>query len=231
LRALSRREGVTLYMTLLAAFDVLLHYYTGQDDIVVGTDVANRNLVEVEGVIGFFVNQLPMRTNLAGDPTFRELLQRVRKVSLEAYAHQEIPFDRLVDALKLERSLRYSPLFQVKLVLQNTPVQVLEISELTLSPVAIDRGTAQLDLILRLTEFEQVILGSFEYSTDLFDGSTISRMSRRFEKLIGEIMAQPDARLSELVADIVEEEKRQKDAREQELKQSILHKLKNRRRA
>jgi non-ribosomal peptide synthetase component F len=209
----------------------LLHYYTGQDDIVVGTDVANRNLVEVEGVIGFFVNQLPMRTNLAGDPTFRELLQRVRKVSLEAYAHQEIPFDRLVDALKLERSLRYSPLFQVKLVLQNTPVQVLEISELTLSPVAIDRGTAQLDLILRLTEFEQVILGSFEYSTDLFDGSTISRMSRRFEKLIGEIMAQPDARLSELVADIVEEEKRQKDAREQELKQSILHKLKNRRRA
>ena len=231
LHALSKREGVTLYMTLLAAFDVLLHYYTSHEDIVVGTDVANRNLLEVEGLIGFFVNQLAMRVSLAGDPTFRELLQQVRKVSLEAYAHQEIPFDRLVDALKQERSLKYSPLFQVKLILQNTPVTELDTHGLTLSPVAINRGTSQLDLNLRLTEFEQSIMGSLEYSTDLFDASTINLMLRRFERLLNELPSQPDARLSELLAILAEQEKQQKSVQERELKQSISHKLKNRRRA
>ena len=231
LRALSRSEGVTLYMTLLAAFDVLLYHYTRNEDIVVGTDVANRNLLELEGLIGFFVNQLAMRVSLAGDPTFRELLQQVRKVSLEAYAHQEIPFDRLVDALKQERSLKYSPLFQVKLILQNTPVSELDTHGLTLSPVGINRGTSQLDLNLRLTEFEQSIMGSLEYSTDLFDASTINLMLRRFERLLNELPKQPDARLSELLAILAEQEQQQKSVQERELKQSISHKLKNRRRA
>jgi amino acid adenylation domain-containing protein len=230
LRALSRREGVTLYMTLLAAFDLLLYHYTRNEDVVVGTDVANRNLFEVEGLIGFFVNQLAMRVNLSGDPTFRELLQRVRKVSLEAYAHQEIPFDRLVDALKQERSLKYSPLFQVKLILQNTPMSELEIPGLTLSPVEINRGTSQLDLNLRLTEFDEAILGSLEYSTDLFDHSTMTRMLRRFETLLDELLKQPDARLSELLAALAEQEQQQKYVQERELKQSISHKLRNRRR-
>ncbi|HEX8852560.1 MAG TPA: condensation domain-containing protein, partial [Pyrinomonadaceae bacterium] len=231
LRTLSRREGVTLYMTLLAAFDVLLHHYTRGEDIVVGTDVANRNHVEIEGLIGFFVNQLAMRVQLTGDPTFRELLQRVRKTSLEAYAHQEIPFDRLVDALGLERSLKFSPLFQVKLILQNTPAAELEVPGLRLSNVEIDRGTSQLDLNLRLTEFEQAIHGSAEYSTDLFDGATITRLLRGFETLLEEAVKRPDARVSELVASLADAAQQQKNARERELKQSISHKLKNRRRA
>lgn len=231
LRALSRREGVTLYMTLLAAFDVLLYYYTRNEDIVVGTDVSNRNLIEVEGLIGFFVNQLAMRTNLSGDPTFHELLRQVRKVSLEAYAHQEIPFDRLVDALRQKRSLKFSPLFQVKLILQNTPMGALETPGLTISPVEIKFGTAQLDLILRLTEVQQSILGSLEYSTDLFDASTITRMLRHFERLLDELLRRPNARLSELVATLTEVEKEQRDVQKSELKQSISYKLKNRRRA
>ncbi len=230
LRDLSRREGVTLYMTLLAAFDVLLYYYTRNEDIVVGTDVSNRNLIEVEGLIGFFVNQLAMRANLAGDPTFNELLKQVRKISLEAYAHQEIPFDRLVDALKQKRSLKFSPLFQVKLILQNTPMGVLETPGLTLSPVAIKFGTAQLDLILRLTEVEQSLFGSLEYSTDLFDTSTVTRMLRHFERLLEELLKRPEARLSELVATLTEVEKEQRDVQKNELKQSISYKLKNRRR-
>ena len=231
LRELSRGEGVTLYMTLLGAFDVLLYYYTRNEDIVVGTDVSNRNLIEVEGLIGFFVNQLAMRMNLSGDPTFRELLKQVRRVSLEAYAHQEIPFDRLVDAVRQERSLKYSPLFQVKLILQNTPTAAIKTPGLTLSPVAIKLDVAQLDLILRLTESEQSILGSLEYSTDLFDPSTITRMLRTFERLLDELVMQPDARLSELVATLTEEEKQGRDVERRELKQSLSYKLKTRRRA
>jgi amino acid adenylation domain-containing protein len=230
LRMLSRREGVTLYMTLLAAFDVLLHYYTRSEDIVVGTDVANRNQIEVEGLIGFFVNQLAMRVNLSGDPTFRELLEQVRKVSVAAYAHQEVPFDRVVDALKHVRSLKYSPLFQVKLVLQNTPMSELEIQGLTFSPVELNRGTSQLDLNLRLAEFGQSIFGSLEYSTDLFDHSTIAHLLRRFEKLLEEVLKQPDARLSELAASLAEQAQQQTYVQELELKKSISQKLKNRRR-
>ena len=230
LRVLSRREGVTLYMTLLAAFDVLLHYYTRNEDIVVGTDVANRNQLEVEGLIGFFVNQLAMRVNLSGDPTFRELLQQVRKVSLAAYTHQEIPFDRVVDALKQERSLKYSPLFQVKLVLQNTPMSELEIDGLTFSPVELNRGTSQLDLNLRLAEFGQSIFGSLEYSTDLFDHSTIAHLLRRFERLLDELLKQPDARLSELAVALAEQAQHQTYVQELALKKSISQKLKNRRR-
>ena len=231
LRSLSRGEGATLYMTMLAAFATLLNHLTGRRDIVVGTDVANRNQVETEGLIGFFVNQLAMRVRVDGDLTFRELLRGVRQIALEAYAHQEAPFDRVVDALGVERSLKYSPLFQVKLVLQNTPSAEAEAPGLRLSNVEIDRGTSQLDLNLRLTEFDGAIYGSAEYSTDLFDRQTIARLLRGFELLLGEVAERPDARVSELVAAVAAAESRQREERGRELKQSISDKLKNRRRA
>ncbi|HEX7335226.1 MAG TPA: amino acid adenylation domain-containing protein [Pyrinomonadaceae bacterium] len=230
LQALSRSEGVTLYMSLLAAFDVLLHWWGAGDDIVVGTDVANRNAVEVEGLIGFFVNQLTMRVDLSGEPTFRELLERVRKVSLEAYAHQEVPFDRVVDAASRERTLKYSPLFQVKLILENTPAAALEVPGLTLAPVEFKRGTAQFDLIVRLSEFEGSMLGSVEYSRDLFNDSTISHLLRRFEILLSEIPSRLDMRLSELVALLSNQEMQNVSTQQRELKRSLSSKLKGRRR-
>jgi amino acid adenylation domain-containing protein len=230
LRALSRRESVTLYMTLLAAFDVLLYYYTRNEDIVVGTGIANRNQLEVEGLIGCFVNQLALRVNLSGDQTFRELLQQVREVTLEAYAHQEVPFDRLVEALKQERSLKYSPVFQVRLILQNTPMTELEIPGLSFSPIEVNHGTTQLDLNLRLTESEQSIVGSVEYSTDLFNASTITRILRGFETLAMEVVKHPEARLSELIVKLDEQEKQHRDDEERELKQILSDKLTQRRR-
>jgi non-ribosomal peptide synthetase component F len=148
LHALGRREGVTLFMLLFAAVNSLLHYHSGSEDLVVGTDLANRNRREVEGLIGFFINQLPLRTNLSGDPTFRELLHRVREVALGAYAHEHVSLDRLVETLKVERNLQYSPLYQVNFTLQNTPDPSPSLRGLTVSAVPMNVVTAQLDLIL-----------------------------------------------------------------------------------
>ncbi len=152
LKTLSRQEGVTLYMTLLAAFNLLLYYYTGQDDILVGSPIANRNRAETERLIGFFVNTLVMRTNLSGNPSFRELLGRVREISLGAYSHQDLPFEKLVESLQLERNLSYNTLFQVWFVLQNVNVQALELPNLKITPLEIESGTARHDLKLDLSE-------------------------------------------------------------------------------
>ena len=138
LEALSRQEGVTLFMMLLTAFQTLLHRYTGQTDIVVGSPVAGRMLTEIEGLIGCFVNTLVLRTDLSGNPTFRELLARVREVALGAYAHQDLPFEKLVEELQPERSLSYEPLFQVMFILQNMPQSALSFLGLTLSPLRVD---------------------------------------------------------------------------------------------
>ncbi|MHC5719512.1 MAG: condensation domain-containing protein, partial [Nostoc sp.] len=138
IKALSQQQGVTLFMTLLAAFQILLHSYTDQDNIVVGTDIANRNQAEIEGLIGFFVNQLVLRINLSENPNFRELLARVRQVTLDAYTHQDLPFDKLVESLNPERNLSREPLFQVKFVLQNQPVPPLALSGLTLKLLEIE---------------------------------------------------------------------------------------------
>jgi aspartate racemase len=178
LKALSQQEGVTLFMTLLAVFQILLYRYTGQEDVIVGSPIANRNRVEVEGLIGFFVNTLVLRTELSGDPSFRELLGRVREVALGAYAHQDLPFEKLVEELQVERDLSRNPLFQVMFVLQNAPISALEFRGLSLTPLEVHNGTAKFDLTLELEESAEGIRGWFEYNTDLFDTLTITRMTK-----------------------------------------------------
>jgi aspartate racemase len=195
-------------MVLLAAFQVLLHRYSGQEDIAVGTPIANRNRVEIEGLIGFFVNTLVMRTGLGGDPSFRELLGRVREVALEAYAHQDLPFEKLVEEISPERDPSRSPLFQVMLVLQNAPEVEPKLSGLKVENVQGDRKTAKFDLTLLLTEDGGGLKGVFEYSTELFDGATIERMVGHFETLLGGIVRDPCQRISGLPI-LTEREERQ----------------------
>ncbi|MEK7327135.1 MAG: condensation domain-containing protein, partial [Chloroflexota bacterium] len=192
LKALSRQEGATLFMTLLAAFQTLLHRYTGQNDISVGTPIANRNRAEIENIIGFFVNTLVMRTDFSGEPGFRELLKRVREVALGAYAHQDVPFGMLVDALQPQRDLSHSPLFQAMFVLQNTPAQTLTLPGLALRPLEADSGTAKFDLTLMLEETPDGLKGTWEYNADLFEAATINRMIGHFQVLLENIVATPD---------------------------------------
>jgi amino acid adenylation domain-containing protein len=198
LKALSRREGVTLFMTLLAAFAVTLRYDADSDDIVVGTDVANRNREQTEGLIGFFINQLALRVDLSGNPTMRELLARVRDVALEAYAHQDLPFNQLVETLKPERDLSRHPLFQVKFLMPNVPWGKLELPRLTLSPFEIETETATFDVILNMHESGGEVTGVVEYSCDLFSPATITRLMTHFQTVLEIIVADPGRQLSEL---------------------------------
>jgi amino acid adenylation domain-containing protein len=198
LKALSRQENATLFMTLLAAFNVLLCRYTHQADISVGTSIANRTRAETEGLIGFFVNTLVLRTDLSGDPGFCELVQRVRDVALGAYAHQDLPFEQLVEELNPVRDTSHTPLFQVMFTLQNAPMQPLELSGLTLSPLGVDRRTAKFDLLLSMLDTEQGLVASLEYNTDLFNDPTITRMLGHFRTLLEGIVANPEQRLSSL---------------------------------
>lgn len=198
LKELSKQEDVTLFMTLLAAFKTLLYRYTGQNDILVGSPIANRNRSEIEGLIGFFVNTLVMRTNLGGRPSFREILSRVRNVALAAYAHQDLPFERLVNELQLERDLSHTPLFQVMFEFGNTPISALALPGLTLSLLETKSSTAKFDLSLSMRETEQGLIGSLEYNTDLFDAGTIARMLGHFQTLVASILANPDQRLENL---------------------------------
>ncbi|MEH2037877.1 amino acid adenylation domain-containing protein [Nostoc sp.] len=216
LQAISRQQGVTLFMTLLAGFQILLQRYTNQDDIVVGTDVANRNRAETEQLIGFFVNLLVLRIDLSGNPSFQDLLKRVRQVALGAYAHQDLPFEELVKALQPERNLSNTPpLFQVLFVLQNAPMPPLELPGLTLSLLEIEHKVARFDLALFLTETEQGISGKWQYNSDLFDTTTITRMTNHFQTLINSIISQPDARISSLEM-LTEAEKKQQAMQKKE---------------
>jgi amino acid adenylation domain-containing protein len=198
LKSLSRKHNVTLFMTLLAAFNVLLHRHTGQDDIVVGTDIANRTRVEIEKLIGFFVNMLVLRTNLKGDPTFSELLRRVREMSLGAYAHQDVPFAKLVDEFHLRRELTRNPLFQVVFVLQNAPVRDLELSGLTLTPMDLDVKSAPFDLVFVLSETADTLTGAVTYSSELFDRETVEQLIKHYQNVLEGVVADPDRALSEL---------------------------------
>jgi amino acid adenylation domain-containing protein len=198
LKALCQQQGVTLFMLLLAAFKVLLYRYSHQEDLVVGTPIANRNRAEIEGLIGFFVNTLVLRTNLEGKLRFTELLQRVKQITLEAYSHQDLPFEKLVEELKPERHLNRNPLFDVMFALQNAPESELKLPGLSLSSIDEDSNTAKFDLSLDLFESSFGLTGAFEYSTDLFEASTIERMIGHFQVLLKAIVTHPETKLSEL---------------------------------
>nr|QEO74431.1 condensation domain-containing protein [uncultured bacterium] len=198
LRDLSRREGATLFMTLMAAFAALLGRHTRQTDISIGSPIANRNRAEIEPLIGFFVNTLVLRVGLEGNPTFTDLLARVRQTSLGAYAHQDLPFEKLVEHLSPERSLGHTPLFQVVLVLQNAPLGTLELPDLSFEPLEIELRTAKFDLGLSWGEDQGRLLGRVEYSLDLFDASTIQRLIGKVRLLLETLAADPTRRLSEL---------------------------------
>jgi amino acid adenylation domain-containing protein len=204
LTALGRERGATLFMTLLAGFQALLGRLTGQDDLAVGTPVAGRSRVEVEDLIGLFINTLVLRTDLGGDPTFGETLARVRETALGAYAHQELPFERLVQELRPERALGHSPLFQVLFILQNVPSGEVAASGLTLRRLDVHHGVSRFDLTLSVTENGESgesgggLLGYLEYKTDLLDAATAARWLGHLGTLLAGAAAAPDRRLSEL---------------------------------
>jgi amino acid adenylation domain-containing protein/thioester reductase-like protein len=198
LKALSGKEGVSLFTILLAALKTLLYRYSGQTDICVGSPVANRTRPEIEGLIGFFVNTLALRTDLSGNPPFRELLGRVREVALGAYARQDLPFEKLVEELQPERDLSRAPLFQVLCVQLDAQATTLQLAGLTLEPLPIHTGTAQFDLSFYLSESHEAVSGYIEYNTDLFEPVTIARMAGHFETLLNQIARDPD----QLIADL-----------------------------
>ncbi|MDQ2831348.1 MAG: condensation domain-containing protein, partial [Chloroflexota bacterium] len=198
LKRLSQDENATLYMTLLAAFQVLLHRYTGRDDLLVGSPIAGRTRVETEPLIGFFVNTLVLRGDLSGDPTFRALLARTRETALDAYAHQDLPFERLVAELQPPRDLGRNPLVQVIFALQNAPRADLQLAGLIAHPLRIDTGTAKFDLSLFVIETPEGARAAFEYNADLFDADTITRLSGHFHTLLEGVVADPDRPISAL---------------------------------
>ena len=224
LKAFSRREGVTLFMALLAGFQSLLARYSGQDQIVLGTDVANRPTLETEKLIGFFINLLAIRTDLSGNPSFRELLGRVRETALSAYAHQDMPFDKLVEELRPERSLSHNPIVQVLFVMQNIPRTRKKLGGLELSAFEMPLTRSKFDLAVFMVENESGILGHWVYSTDLFDRSTILRMATHFETLLHSAAAEPEARIDALEM-LTDSEKQQRGAETKQRKQSQLKKL------
>lgn len=193
-----RSEGATPFMTLLAAFKVLLHRYTGEEDIVVGSPIAGRCLAETEGLIGLFINVLALRVKLSGNPTFREVLARVKDTALGAYAHQDLPFETLVRELQPDRTLANNPIFQVMFVLQNEPIPPLEFGGLKTGHVQVDNVTTNFDLTLDITERDEQFQIKFECNADLFEPETISRMMRHFETLLAGIADNPSQRIGEL---------------------------------
>lgn len=196
---LSRKHDCTVFMTLLSAFQVLLYRYSGQTDICVGTPIANRSQQELEGLIGFFANTLALRNNLQGDLSFEELLKQARQTTLEAYEHQETPFEKVVEMAEKSRDTSRNPVFQVMFVLRNTPeIPQLNIDDLTISPVEFEHSTAIFDLILFITESDEGYHASFEYSADLFRRETIERMIEHFQVLLSGIIEQPGNLISEL---------------------------------
>jgi amino acid adenylation domain-containing protein len=198
IKSLAKQERATLFAALLSAFQTLLYRYTNQEDITVGTPVANRNKVEIENLIGFFVNTVAMRVDLAGKPAFRDLLSRVRETILEVQTHQEIPLERVVEEVQPKRELNRAPLFQVMFVLQNAPLQQLKLGDLTLVPMEIDNGTAKFDLTLYMRETGHELTGSLAYNTDLFESTTVARMIACFQVLLESVATDPDRHISRL---------------------------------
>ncbi len=230
LRALSRREGATLFMSLLAGFQVLLAHWSGQEDIVVGTDVAQRTHPAIEGLIGFFVNQLVLRADLSGDPTLRELLGRVREATLAAYTHQDLPFERLVAEVQPERRLDRTPLFQVKLILQNAPAQPIELPGLSMQPLAVTQQAAPFDLVLSLHETAGGLEGSLDYRADLFAAGTMALLLDQLAALLWAFVRQPEARLSAFRDVLAQAEQQHQAAQARGFHESRLRRLADARR-
>jgi aspartate racemase len=201
LTELSRKLGATLFMLTLAAFKTLLYRYTWQEEIVVGSPIANRNRAETERLIGFFVNTLVLRTRLGGNPEFRELVDRVREATLGAYAHQDLPFDRLVDALQTKRDAGRQPLFQIFFALNNNPTPALHLDRVTIEPLPFNNGIAKFDLEISLVERAEGLVVNAIYGADLFKDSTVERILRRYERLLRGVVADPAARLLEIPLD------------------------------
>ena len=198
LRALSRREDVTLFMLLLAALKTLLYRYTGQEDVIVGCGIANRPRAELEGLIGFFVNTLALRTDLSNNPTFRELLARVREVTLGAYTHQDLPFEKIIEELQPERQGYHAPLCRVMFALQNVPGEGLPLAELRVAPLATGTGTSKSDLMFTLRDSAAGLAGSMEYDADLFEGSSIVRLLAHFSAILEGVVSDPEVRLLDI---------------------------------
>jgi len=198
MKSLSKREGATMFMVLLAAFKTLLHKYTAQDDILVGTSALNRNRMEIEPLIGFFVNMLPMKTNFGGNPRFREILRRVKMVALGAYTHQDLPFEKLVEEIQPERKLGQMPLFNIAFGVQNAPKGEVRLRGLKIRPASAAQESARFDLTLWISEGPEAMKAGWTYSTDLFEEKTIIELHSHFETLLLSIVARPDAPLDEL---------------------------------
>jgi len=198
LKMFGRQEGATLFMTLLAAYLTLLGRYAGQNDIAIGAPISGRNRSEFESLIGLFLNMLVLRTDLSGNPTFRELLSRARKVCLEAYANQDIPFEELVQELQPLRSLSHNPLFQVTFALQNSPTSLLKLTGMTARDLNLGSGIATFDLHLFMVDDETTLSGWLVYNTDLFDAASIARMVRHFQMILEAVVANPDQHISDL---------------------------------
>ncbi len=224
LKDLSRREGVTMFMLLLAAFQLLLMRYTEQDDVVVGTPVAARRHKEVEDLIGFFVNTLVLRTNLGGDPTFKELLKRVREVCLGAYSHQDVPFEKLVEELQPKRNLDVPPLVQVALGLQNGPQVTANLAGLETSLLNPEHETVRYDLTVWVMEGARELHFLWTYNADLFEARTIRLMARRFGTLLRNLVDHPAERLSVLEM-VAETEKTEQLVEEKAIANRIVEKL------
>lgn len=227
---LGRSEGSTLYMTLLAALGVLLWHQTGSEDVVVGSPVAGRDRIETEGVVGLFINTIVLRLRFDGNPSFRELTRRVRETALGAYTHQEVPFERLVDALKVERSLSHNPLFQVWFVLQNSGGTPPALEGLSVENVALETGAIRHDLQLSAEETSSGLNIQWDYATDIFDAATVERLSDRFEVLLTRILERPDAPLSTLRAEIDDEVREREQQRRQKAEMDSVVRLKESRR-
>ena len=229
LRLLSCKHGATFFMTLLASFQILLARYSGQQDVVVGTDLANRTQLAAEKLIGFFVNVLPIRTRFAGEPSFTKVLQQVREAALGAFAHQDLPFDRLVEEIRPERKLTHNPLVQVLFVMQNTPQMVKEFGGLKLEPLGVS-STSRFDLVLFINNPETTPSATWMYNPNLFDPATVARMSAGYEVLLRSVASDPEIKMGSLLEALREAERRQGAAQQKQFQEASLRKLKGVRR-
>ncbi|HEU4712840.1 MAG TPA: condensation domain-containing protein [Pyrinomonadaceae bacterium] len=227
LKALGRTQNATLFMVVLAAFKALLHYYSGQQQITIGAPMAHRTRAETQPLIGLFLNTLVLSTDMSGDPSFVELLQRVRDVSLGAHAHQDVPLERLMETLQPDRTTDGQPLFQATYTLQSVASDELGLSGLVARPMKVEHETAQFDLVVNGIDSKHGLTGVFEYSTDLFDAPTIARMTENFGRVLNAVIAQPDIRLSQLKQQLAEVERQDY---EDACRQKLANRLAGRRR-